>query len=67
MWDGVREDERRVKRGSMVYHAMSARFWPERSVCLSVCSAKNDGTLDIVHDVGEETSMVSLAFSKSSR
>ena len=66
MWPGVSDDERRVKSGSMVYQAMRERLKPERSVFLSFDSWNIDGTLEIIHDVGVDTSMVFFVFSKSS-
>ena len=66
MWPGVSDDERRVKSGSIVYQAMRERLKPERSVFLSFDSWNIDGTLEIIHDVGVDTSMVFFVFSKSS-
>ena len=66
MWLGVSDEERRVKSGSMVYHARRERLKPERSVDLSPDSGNIDGTDEIIHDVGVDTSMVFLVFSKSS-
>lgn len=66
MCDGVSDDERRVKSGSMVYQAICERLWPERRVVLSLLSEKVDGTLDRLHDVGSRTLILSVVFSKSS-
>ena len=51
MWLGVSDDERRVNKGSMVYHASRGNI---------------DGTDEITHDVGVDTLMVFFEFSKSS-
>ena len=66
MCDGVSDELRRVNRGSMLYHASSERLYPLCSVVLSLCSGNIDGTLDNTQDVGVDTSMVLLVFSKSS-
>ncbi len=66
MCPGVSDDERRVKRGSIVYHAKSERLYPLFSVVLSVDSLNIDGTLESIHDVGVDTSMELSVFSKSS-
>ena len=66
MWLGVSDDERRVNNGSIVYHASRERLKPERNVVMSACSGNIDGTDDIIHDVGVDTSMAFFEFSKSS-
>ena len=67
MWPGVRLDERRVKSGSMVYHAICERLKPLVRPVLSRLSANiPDGTLDRSHDVGVEISIRLFACSKSS-
>ena len=67
MWLGVSDDERLVKILSMEYQASSERLKPLLRVVLSCASGNSEGTLDIIHDVGVDTSMVFLVFSKSSR
>ena len=66
MWLGVRLDERRVNSGSMVYHDISERLKPLLRPVLSRLSANIDGTLEIIHDVGVDTSISLSVFSKSS-
>ena len=65
--DGVRDEDRLVNSGAILYHAMSERLNPLLRVVLSVASVKNVGTLEIIHDAGLDTSIVFFVFSKSSR
>ena len=52
MCPGVSELLRRVKSGSIVYHANRLRLKPLRRVVLSEYSGKSDGTLEIIQEVG---------------
>ena len=51
----------------MVYHASNERLNPLRKVVLSLCSGNMEGTLDMTHEVGVETSIFVVVFSKSSK
>ena len=51
----------------MVYHAICERLNPLLNVVLSVLSGNIAGTLDNIHEVGVETSILLAALSKSSR
>ena len=67
MWEGVREEERLVNSGSMVYQARSERLYPLRRVVLSVDSGNIEGTDESTHCVGVRMLILSVDDSKSSR